>query len=67
MKIMIILHNPITEVFSSEFGGECALSQKYRIKKGDKIAQIMLCEHKTYLMGIDTEEERTGGFGSTGK
>jgi len=38
----------------------------YEIKKGDKIAQIMLCEHKSYLFGIETENERTGGFGSTG-
>ena len=38
----------------------------YQIKKGDKVAQILLKEHKTYLMGIDTQEERTGGFGSSG-
>lgn len=38
----------------------------FRIKKGDKVAQIMLCEHKTYLFGIKTEAERKGGFGSTG-
>ena len=42
-------------------------NDRYIIKKGDKIAQILLKEHKTYLMGIDTEEERTGGFGSTDK
>ena len=33
----------------------------------DKIAQIMLQEHKTYLMGVNTEDERVGGLGSTGK
>ena len=38
-----------------------------KIKKGDKIAQILLKEHKTYLMGVDSEDERVGGFGSTGK
>jgi len=37
------------------------------IKKGDKIAQITLIEHKVHLFGINTNEERTGGFGSTGK
>lgn len=42
-------------------------SSTYKIKKGDKIAQIMLKEHKSYLFGIDTEEERVGGFGSTNK
>lgn len=36
-----------------------------RIKRGDKVAQILLKEHKTYLLGIDTDEERVGGFGST--
>ena len=40
-------------------------SDMYRIKKGDKIAQILLKEHKTYLMGITSNEERTGKFGST--
>lgn len=50
-----------------EDGIKVKYSSYFKISKGDKIAQIMLCEHKTYLMGIDTEEERTGGFGSTGK
>lgn len=51
-EIKIILHN-----FSNE---------KFIINKHDKIAQILLKEHKTYLMGVDTEEERCGGFGSSG-
>ena len=42
-----------------------SLDPTYRIKKGDKIAQILLKEHKTYLLGIDTDDERVGGFGST--
>lgn len=36
------------------------------IEKDDKIAQIILKEHHTDLFGITTEEERAGGFGSTG-
>ncbi len=52
-EIKIILHN---------FSGE-----QFIINKHDKIAQIMLKEHKTYLMGIGTEDERVGGIGSTGK
>lgn len=52
-EIKIILHN---------FSGE-----QFIINMHDKIAQIMLQEHKTYLMGVDTEEERVGGLGSTGK
>lgn len=52
-EIKIILHN-----FNSE---------QFVINRHDKIAQIMLKEHKTYLMGVDTEDERIGGLGSTGK
>jgi dUTP pyrophosphatase len=51
-EIKIILHN-------LSGGG-------YYIDKGDKIAQLMLCEHKTNLMGIESETERTGGLGSSG-
>ena len=52
-EIKIILHN---------FSGE-----QFIINMHDKIAQIMLQEHKTYLMGVNTEDERVGGLGSTGK
>lgn len=77
-EIMIILHNPITYSWNENFedgtvdyithlhnGAEG--TNIYKIKKGDKIAQILLKEHKTYLMGVDTEDERVGGLGSTGK
>jgi len=37
-----------------------------QIKKGDKIAQITLLEHKSYLFGVESDVERSGGFGSTG-
>lgn len=52
-EIKIILHN---------FSGE-----QFTINKHDKIAQIMLKEHQSFLFGIDTEDERVGGLGSTGK
>jgi dUTPase len=66
-EIMIILHNSDTvthDYIQLEDG-----SRKYGVKfisKGDKIAQIMLCEHKSYLFGIESKDERVGGFGSTG-
>ena len=41
-------------------------SSFFKIKKGDKIAQIIIKEHKSYLFGIVTEDARSGGFGSTG-
>lgn len=67
-EICIVFHNLLTFkaivkwIFS--FGRNKSV---FKISKGEKIAQILLKEHKTYLMGIDTQEERTGGFGSTGK
>lgn len=73
-EIMIILHNPLSiETFANYLRLERgqdelkAFDKTFTISKGDKIAQILLKEHKTYLIGIDTEEERIGGFGSTDK
>lgn len=66
-EICIVFHNLLTFkaivkwIFS--FGRSKSV---FKIEKGDKIAQILLKEHKTYLMGVDTQEERVGGFGSTG-
>jgi len=40
---------------------------QYGINKGDKIAQIILLEHKSDLFGVSTDAKRTGGFGSTNK
>jgi len=77
-EIKIRLHNPMTTENSDviPFIGrdghfvmgtyELVIIDEYQIKKGQKIAQITLLEHKAYLFGVDTEEERTGGFGSTG-
>lgn len=36
------------------------------IKKGDKVVQISLEQHKTHMFGIRSDDERIGGFGSTG-
>ena len=70
-EIMIILHNPVYKVDTYYQGGSIDLGcfnggTHFKIEKGDKIAQILLKEHKTYLMGVDTEDERVGGLGSTG-
>ena len=66
-EIQLVLTNPIGNHFAYMSENSVFSTNKYKISKGDKIAQIMLKEHKSYLMGIDTEEKRTGGFGSTGK
>lgn len=66
-EIMIVLHNPVQRLQNFQ-GGMCEIyPDVFYVTKGDKIAQILLKQHKTYLMGIDTQEERTGGFGSTDK
>lgn len=66
-EIKIRLHKPLNlfDVILNVFTfGMVSISKT--IKKGDKIAQITLLEHKSYLFGIESEEERNGGFGSTG-
>ena len=40
-------------------------SEDFKIKKGDKIAQVTLLEHKGYLFGVESDVERIGGLGST--
>jgi dUTPase len=71
-EIMIRVHRPVKLhrfVYNTE--NRTTLADDYDtevvIKKGDRVAQITLMEHKSYLFGIESEEERTGGFGSTGE
>ena len=71
-EIGIVLHNPIkvTEIsvdYKTSKVKSVGISEVQTIKKGDRIAQITLLEHKANLFGIDTEDERIGGFGSTDK
>lgn len=54
-----------TEILQKEFIEPHKKDLQTIIKKGQKIAQINLVEHKTYLLGVETDEERKGGFGST--
>ena len=74
-EIGLIIHNPL-QISSQRYenlvsGGVRYLNDSYvgnsvfQIKKGDKVAQCTLKEHKGYLMGYETETLRTGGFGST--
>jgi len=81
-EIKIIIHNPIIGAYLSPIklndgdfiGNEIILegmsyegNDKYTINNGDKIAQVLLKEHKGYLLNISSEDERTGGIGSTGE
>ena len=73
-EIKIRLHNPLhAHTYTKVGGGESwdekvvAYDSCYKIKKGDKIAQITLVEHKSYLFGVESDVERNSGFGSTDK
>lgn len=71
-EIGLIVHNPVqirefvqngnnyTTVVDSD-------DSEFVIKKGDKVAQCTLKEHKGFLLGYETNIERVGGFGSTDK
>jgi len=60
--IKIRLHRPFDTLYNG-----LPTCKNIKIKKGDKIAQITLLEHKSYLFGIESDVERSGGFGSSGK
>ena len=64
-EIMMIIHNPmdISSVYALQ---ENSNPNFIEIKKGDRVGQITLLEHKSYLFGVDSDEVRSGGFGSTG-
>jgi len=65
-EIKIRLHNPLGSLeFYQDYTDQS--KKPVEIKKGQKIAQITLLEHKSYLFGIDSDVERDGGFGSTGE
>lgn len=40
--------------------------ETFVVEKGDRIAQAILCEYKTMGTDLVKEEDRNGGFGSTG-
>lgn len=80
-EIGLIVHNPIISSNTSTFsviaetvrvtpnlnGVGNGVEGRFVINKGDKVAQITLKEHKGWLMCIESDTERTGGFGSSGK
>ena len=68
-EIGLIVHNPINLNFICDYlaNNDYKKYSNFKIKKGDKVAQCTLKEHKGYLMGYETETLRTGGFGSTDK
>jgi len=70
-EICLLIHNPIFftkwNAYERKYERFGALRQdKFFINKGDKVAQIKLMEHKSYLMSYDSDKIREDGFGSTG-
>jgi len=64
-EIGLIVHNPIDSHILNDFiRGRI---NEYKIKKGDRVAQCTLKEHKSYLMGYESDVVRDGGFGRTGQ
>lgn len=70
-EIKMLVHNAISDVHITDANTARPTGSgdeyKVEIKKGDKIGQITLLEHKGHLFGIETDTERNGGFGSTNK
>lgn len=69
-EIGLILHNPIKTRIVNPYPAGCYTDVYFpqiKLSKGDKIAQAMLMEHKSYLMGYESDVVRNSGFGSTGK
>jgi len=54
-ELKLIIHYP--------YNGKGA--SHYEINSGDRIAQCTLLEHKSHLFGIESEDTRSGGIGST--
>ena len=68
-EIGLIVHNPTKIAYEKveDTSGYIECDDNFIIKKGDKVAQCTLKEHKGYLMGYESDVVRVSGFGSTGK
>ncbi len=70
-EIGLIVHNPLNDIDLIENYNYCNQNippklRKFKISKGDKVAQACLKEHKSYLLGYESDVVRISGFGSTG-
>ena len=70
-EIGLIVHNPLNDIDLIENYNYCNRNippklRKFKINKGDKVAQCTLKEHKGYLLGYESDVVRVSGFGSTG-
>jgi dUTPase len=65
-EIGLIVHNPLTFKSLMKWIYSFGVVDRYKISKGDKVAQCTIKPHKGYLMGCESDVVRNGGFGSTG-
>lgn len=68
-EIKMVVHHTMPRITQSFQGSiSSSIHSKYTIKKGDKIGQLILCRHEGWLLPSEytKDEERAGGFGSTG-
>ena len=65
-EIGVIIHNPVTHESVYDFSQE-KYEHYFEIKKGDRVAQIMLMKNENHLMpdSYRLNNKRDGGFGST--
>lgn len=66
-EIGLIVNNPFTNKKTHWKDEWKLINTDFKINKGDKVAQCTLKEHKGYLLGIESDIERKGGYGSTDK
>jgi len=70
-EIGLIVHNPV-RAKDIVYGNNHTIlvnsdNSDFEIKKGDKVAQCTLKEHKGFLLGYESDVVRISGFGSTGE
>jgi len=63
LEIKMVITNPLTIGYDGDFDYKV-----FGIKRGDKIGQLILKRHEGYLLPSEysKDEERSGGWGSTG-
>lgn len=67
-EIKMVIHKPYETKQEFAHGIPITAKISYKINKGDKIGQLILCRHEGWILPSEytKDEERNGGFGSTG-
>lgn len=67
-EMKMVIHNPMQFLDVDDISRRGGKGYDAHFKKGDKIGQLIPCKHEGWLLPSEytKDEERTGGFGSTG-